>query len=85
MQVEYKIQKILSRYETEFPSVDYDTILLFLKHGEWGIAFEHLCTVLEQDKITITSEDYIDIVGLGEYFEYPSILWNSIDTMKGEE
>ncbi|HEL2218063.1 TPA: MafI family immunity protein [Streptococcus suis] len=78
LQCEALISEVVLEYKVSIPPADYNTINNYLAHGEWGLAFELLCTVLEQDEIGITSVNYEKLVELGTYFEYDSILWDGI-------
>lgn len=75
MQVENLVNEVLLKHKQSIPMRDYDSINNYLTHGEWGLAFELLCAVFEQDKIGITLADYEKLVTLGTYFEYESMLW----------
>lgn len=59
----------------ELPSKDIKTIEEYLEHGEWGIAFEVLCSAIEYDKIVIRHNDYIQIKEVGEYMGMDKDLW----------
>jgi hypothetical protein len=59
----------------KLPKKDIETITEYLEHGEWGIAFEVLCSAIEYDKISISHDDYIRIKAIGEYMGMDKELW----------
>lgn len=59
----------------KLPTKDIDTITEYLEHGEWGIAFEVLCSAIEYDKILISHDEYVQIKAIGEYMGMDKELW----------
>ncbi len=57
---------------------DINEIIEFLEHDEWGVAFEILCTVIEQENIIITIYQYQEIEDIGNKMNMDSNLWNEI-------
>lgn len=59
----------------KIPVKDIDAITEYLDHVEWGIAFETLCSAIEQDKIEISANEYVLIKEIGEYMNMDERLW----------
>jgi len=59
----------------KLPSSDIDAIIEYLEHNEWGIAFEVLCSAIENDQLPISSDEYIQIRRIGESMGMDSNLW----------
>lgn len=57
------------------PTKDIESITEYLEHGEWGIAFEVLCSAIEYDKIPILIVHYTEIEQIGKYMEMDKELW----------
>lgn len=57
---------------------DINEIIEFLDHDEWGVAFEILCTVIEQENIIITIFQYQEIVDIGNKMNMDCNLWNEL-------
>ena len=47
----------------------------YLQYNEWGIAFEILCSSIEQNNMVISNEQYQIISQLGERMEMDEELW----------
>ena len=63
----------------KLPEDDIETIAEYLEHGEWGIAYEVLCSAIEQDKIVITHQIYLQIKAMGEYMRMDEDLWKVLE------
>ena len=61
--------------DLKLPKIDIDSITEYLEHGEWGIAFELLCSAIEFDKIEITHLIYLEIKEMGEHMHMDEDLW----------
>jgi len=57
---------------------DINEIIEFLDHDEWGVAYEILCTVIEQENTIITIYQYQEIEDIGNKMNMDSNLWNEI-------
>lgn len=70
--------KILLRTINGISLDDINEIIEFLDHDEWGVAFEILCTVIEQENIIITIYQYQEIEDIGNKMNMECNLWNEI-------
>jgi hypothetical protein len=59
------------------PQAEKDRIEEYLEHNEWGIAFETLCSVIEMNRLDISSYLYEQIAKLGTQMGIDPILWTS--------
>ncbi|WP_424769362.1 MafI family immunity protein [Paenibacillus sp. sgz302251] len=57
MNVEEEIKQIIDQV-IELPRRDRTFILELLEHREWGVALEHFCAAVTQERIQITNELY---------------------------
>lgn len=57
------------------PNKDTHDILEFLEHGEWGVAFEVLCSVIEQENLSINAAQYNEIIDIGHDMDMDDTLW----------
>ena len=69
---------ILVSKDVAITSHDKKEICMFIEHGEWGIAFEYLCSCLEQSGITLSKEKYNAINAVGEIMGMERDLWSKI-------
>ena len=60
------------------PQSDVLIINEYLEHSEWGIAFEQLCSAIEQENIVITKTDFQLIKDIGEFMGMDKGLWEHL-------
>jgi hypothetical protein len=60
------------------PSNDINSIKEYLEYNEWGIAFEVLCSAIEQENILVNKAQYEKIISIGERMEMDHGLWENI-------
>jgi hypothetical protein len=72
------IKKILIS-DNEIPNKDTHDILEFLEHDEWGVAFEVLCSVIEQENLSINESQYNEIIDIGREMDMDDTLWVRIE------
>lgn len=61
------------------PQLCKDEILEYIiQHGEYGIALEDLCSVIEQERISLSRAIYDKIIALGVEMELDPSLWNRL-------
>lgn len=77
MNLDKRMLQLLKKIRN-MPEKDEKDILELLKNSEWGVAFEILCSVIEQDKITISQELFIEIDEIGTYMELDNSFWADI-------
>ena len=66
----------------DFPLKDKRDVLEFLEHDEWGVAFEVMCSVIEQENLSIDNERYKDIEEIGIHMEMDEELWTVLKPIK---
>ncbi|AUG56754.1 MafI family immunity protein [Acetivibrio saccincola] len=64
------------------PHNDIETIREYLEHREWGIAFEQLCSAIEDEEIVITEDDYALIEEIGNIMNMDKKLWRCLKHKK---
>lgn len=62
----------------ELSKNDIQAINELLMHDEWGVALEHLCASIMEDKINISNEQFIEIGNIGEAMEMEGSLWEEL-------
>lgn len=62
-------------YIHDIPQQDRDAMTELLDHGEWGVAFEILCSVLVQERIPIDTATFRKINHIGQLMNYEDTLW----------
>ncbi|AEH46537.1 MafI family immunity protein [Parageobacillus thermoglucosidasius] len=70
--------KEIVRNITNLPLKDEKDILEFIEHEEWGLALETICSVIEQEDITIDKDIFSKIKEAGIYMEMDKSLWEGI-------
>lgn len=75
--VSNRIKRILSSI-SGIPQKDILDILEFLENDEWGVAFEVLCSVIEQDNLSINAEQYQGIEEIGVKMDMDVTMWCGI-------
>ncbi|MDQ0271302.1 MafI family immunity protein [Cytobacillus purgationiresistens] len=63
---------------TNFPLKDEKDILEFIEHEEWGIALETICSVIEQEDISVHKDIFSKIEETGIYMEMDKSVWEEI-------
>lgn len=66
----------------DFPHKDKRDVLEFLVHNELGVAFEVICSVIEQENLSINNEQYKEIEKIGHYMEMDEELWTVLKYVK---
>jgi hypothetical protein len=61
-----------------FPEKDRIDVEEYIKHNEWGIALETICSVILEDGILVDNEVFKKISDVGVEMEMDSNLWNDI-------
>lgn len=56
--IEDKLLELLNEISNKLLSSDAAEIQEYIEHREWGLAFETLCILLEEDEIRISIEFY---------------------------
>lgn len=77
MDMAAQITKVLDSV-SQIPVKDRHDILELLSHNEWGVAFEVLCSAIEQQNIHVRSEQYSDIADTGKIMKMDHNLWLNI-------
>lgn len=73
-----KIKKEISKllYEVpELPQVDKNNIIMFLENGEWGMAFDSLCSQIYENDIGITEDFYKEVEMIASKMKIDSTEW----------
>ena len=73
MNLENNIRAIMEQMKN-LPQIDRDHIIEYLDHNEWGIAVEHLCSSIREEKILLSESLYEKIRQVSEQME----IWNDI-------
>jgi hypothetical protein len=61
-----------------FPEKDKMDIEEYIKHDEWGIALETICSAVLEDRILVDKKIFKKISDVGTEMEMDSSLWNDI-------
>jgi len=61
-----------------------EIILDYLRHNEWGVAFEHLIYMITETDIELTVSAYEQLVQAGEMMGLPPELWSTIRCAKDQ-
>ena len=61
--------------EPQLTRDDVEYIWESIEAGEWGMAYEDLCTQLDERGAKIDSQAYADLKELGEYYRLPPATW----------
>ncbi len=77
MNKEKEILNILESFGNSLP-FDISTIRSLALHGEWGEAFDILCTQLYEYDIKVSSEQYAKLKLIGESMSMDESLWNDL-------
>lgn len=60
----------------KLPSSDAINVKEFITHGEWGLAYEILCSQLYEYDVEVSLEYYQKIASLGELMEVTPSTWS---------
>ncbi len=77
MDIIIRIEKVLVSI-SQIPNKDKQDIVELLDNNEWGIAFEVLCSTIEQENIIINKEQYKAIEEIGMVMKMDNTLWMRI-------
>lgn len=64
--------------EGKLPSSDVDNVWRLIEHGELGVAFEILCTQLDEYDVAVNDPTLTSLAKLGRYFELDPRLWEDL-------
>ena len=65
----------------EIPEQDRETINEYLEHDEWGIAYEHLCATILDEKIVINRFILRELFELGEIMELEPVNYKDLERL----
>lgn len=69
---------LLLAREIGLPSNDIRDIDEYINHNEWGLAFEVLCSSVQQYGLRVSDNQYQKLCELGEKMEMGNDLWQNI-------
>ena len=69
---------LLLAREFGLPSNDIRDIDEYINHNEWGLAFEVLCSSIQQYGLKVSDDQYQTICTLGENMETDNDIWQNI-------
>lgn len=73
--IERRLRRIVRTLNERLPEEDVDHILEFLEVGEWGLAFETLCTQLYEYDIAVPAPILAELADLGKAMKLDPELW----------
>lgn len=68
------IESLLAEVQN-LPDADKENISMFLEDGEWGVAFDALCSQIFENEINISAEMYDRIERLGMEMQIDPSEW----------
>ncbi|MBF4695202.1 MafI family immunity protein [Fusibacter ferrireducens] len=77
MDVNKKIVELLPKLK-DFPEKDLKDIKGFLDHDEWGVAFEVICSVIDEDQLNIDDSIYSALDEIGRAMNMDDSLWSDL-------
>jgi hypothetical protein len=75
-------EMLLLACEIGLPDNDIRDIDEYINHNERGLAFEVLCTSIQQYGLEVSDDQYQTICTLGENMEMDNDLWQNIPLKK---
>ncbi|MCW3111007.1 MAG: hypothetical protein JWQ09_5513 [Segetibacter sp.] len=79
--IENRLLDLLKETSTQLTSEDIMLISEFIEHNEWGLAYETLCTQLDEYNAQISSATYEKITDLAKVMNIDSIIWQSLKNL----
>ena len=76
--IEAKFRNLLDKLRSGFSALETGEVTTFLEAGEYGIALETLCSIIIEEKKSVTEEVYTLIDELGRQMEMDSSTWSRI-------
>jgi hypothetical protein len=73
--LEKELQSIISFYQGQ---VTLDEVADFVDFGEYGVAYDLLCSLLIQDGVTMPKQVYERFVALGKRMELDEFSWERL-------
>lgn len=80
-QLEVLFESLYLHLASLFSSPDLAEVMEYLDHGEYGIALETLCFIIEDEKKPITQKIYALIAQLGNLMEMEKDLWEKLKVL----
>ena len=77
-QLERDLLAILDSIHETLTESESEEVRHFVEHGEYGVALETLCGVIEEEGKRISFEAYEQIHGLGERMEMEPEVWERL-------
>lgn len=72
-----RIEKLVQRINA-IPADGRRYVIELAYHNEWGLALDTLCFQIDEHDISITNEDYKEIVSLGNIMNMEESIWTEL-------
>lgn len=74
--LEWRLLRLLERFEPRLPVDDYDSLRSLVEQREWGVGLENLCTQLYEHSLPIAEAELRLIQELAAEMNLPQQVWN---------
>jgi hypothetical protein len=79
--IKKKVDLLISSAEELLPAENIANAREFLKHNEWGEAYDLICTQLFEFSIPISQALYLSISEIGQAMMLPESEWTYLETL----
>lgn len=76
---EYNLLHILEALPETWTNSEVEEVRHFVEHGEYGVALETLCAIIEEEGKEISPQLYNHIHELGKRMEMAPEIWESLE------
>ncbi len=77
--IEYSLLRILEAFPETWTNSEVEEVCHFLEHGEYGVALETLCAIIEEEDKEIPLQLYNHIRKLGKKMDMNPEVWQSLE------
>ena len=78
-QIRSELEALLAKLGEDLPHQDRENVASFIQAGEFGVAFETLCTQMYEYDITPHADDLARLAAIGRGLELDPSVWEILD------
>lgn len=77
--MEQRMHDLLNQFSDKLPNSDIETAREYIEYREWGVAFEFLCTQLDEYDTEISPDVFLILKGIGVDMGIDPKYWTHLD------
>lgn len=77
--IEKSIRRIIDQHRDKLPPERRQDMIELIEHGEWGIAFENLCTNLDDFYVKVSEQTLVELEKTGIKMNIDPSYWQDLE------